>query len=100
MSAASMQDAKIFLTGGCLISTGEAVNSCYEVNGLTPGRNQRRKGMNYKRYAHCSVSLNGYLYVIGGFDNKDAEDVSPNTVNSCEKFAPYENKWYEICPIS
>lgn len=56
--------------------------------------------MNYRRYAHCSVTLNGYVYVIGGFDNKDAEDVSPNTVNSCEKYAPFENKWYEICPIS
>jgi len=56
--------------------------------------------MNYKRYAHASVLLNGYVYVIGGFDNKDAEDVSPNTVNSCEKYSPFENKWFEICPIS
>ena len=35
-----------------------------------------------RRYAHCSVFLNGYVYVIGGFNNKDAEDVSPNTINS------------------
>jgi len=56
--------------------------------------------MNYRWYAHCSVGLNGYVYVMGGFDNKDAEDVSPNTVNSCEKYAPFENKWYEICPIA
>ena len=49
---------------------------------------QRRLGikvgnkMMNRRYAHCSVFLNGYVYVIGGFNNKDAEDVSPNTINS------------------
>lgn len=39
MSAVSMQDAKIFLTGGCLISTGDATNTCYEVSGLSAGKN-------------------------------------------------------------
>ena len=53
-----------------------------------------------RRYAHCSVFLNGYVYVIGGFNNKDAEDVNPSTINSWEWFSPYENTWSEVWPIS
>ena len=32
MSAATAPDGRIFLTGGCLISTGDPVNVWYEVN--------------------------------------------------------------------
>ena len=100
MSATSAPDGKIYLTGGCLITTGDPVNVCYEVNATKTSRNQSRKKMMNRRYAHCSVFLNGYVYTIGGFNNKDAEDVSPSTTNSCECFSPYENSWSEVCPIS
>lgn len=84
MSAASSPDGKIYLTGGCLITTGDPVNVCYEVSATKASKNQSKKKMMNRRYAHCSVFLNGYVYAIGGFNNKDAEDVSPNTINSCE----------------
>jgi hypothetical protein len=84
MSATCSPDGKIYLTGGCLVTTGDPVNVCYEVNATKASKNQSRKKMMNRRYAHCSVFLNGYVYVIGGFNNKDAEDVSPETVNSCE----------------
>jgi hypothetical protein len=100
MSAISSPDGKVYLTGGWLITTGDPVNVCYEVSAVKASKNQSKKKMLNRRYAHCSVFLNGYVYVIGGFNNKDAEDVSPNTINSWEWFSPYENSWSEVWPIS
>ena len=88
MAAATLLDGRIILTGGCLVSSGEATNTCYEVSAAHPQKNARKKDMRNKRYAHCSPHLNGYVFVIGGFDNKDSEDVSPNTLALCEKFSP------------
>lgn len=35
--------------------------------------------------------MNGHIYVMGGFDHKDDEMNSPNTLSSCE-FIKYEDK--------
>mgnify|MGYP000712642994 CR=1 FL=1 len=43
--------------------------------------------MSIRRYAHSCVALNGYVYAIGGFDNKDADVVYPSTLDSVEKFS-------------
>jgi hypothetical protein len=68
-----MGNQRILLTGGSLISTGDPSNSCYEVNATNPSKSARKKNLNFRRYAHQSVSLNGYAFVMGGFDNKDSE---------------------------
>ena len=44
--------------------------------------------------------MNGYVFAIGGFDNKDADGIAPNTLDSCERFSIYENKWYTCCSMN
>ena len=73
-------DGRILLTGGCLISTGDATNTAYESSVLKPAKATRKKNMSSRRYAHACVTLNGYVYVMGGFDNKDADGVAPSTM--------------------
>ena len=43
MSATSSPDGKIYLTGGWLITTGDPVNVCYEVNAIKTSKNQSKK---------------------------------------------------------
>ena len=56
--------------------------------------------MNKKRYSHSSIYLNGSVFVIGGFDNKDDDNVSPSTLKSCERFIIEENKWVAISQLN
>ena len=53
-----------------------------------------------RRYAHACVSLNGYVYAMGGFDNKDADGVVPNTLENCERYSWHENKWTQSCNLN
>lgn len=75
------------------MSTGDATNTVYESNVQKPSKTTRKKSLLNRRYAHQSVFLNGYVYALGGFDNKDADGIVPNTLDSCEKFSIHENKW-------
>lgn len=63
-------------------------------------KNLRKKNILHRRYAHSSVYLNGHVYIIGGYDHKDHEKATPNTLNSCEKFWPGENKWSYVGNIN
>lgn len=56
--------------------------------------------MNNRRYAHICVSMNGYIYVMGGFDNKDADGVAPSTLDLCERYSFHENKWTQSCAMN
>mmetsp|Transcript_24930 Transcript_24930/g.24395 ORF Transcript_24930/g.24395 Transcript_24930/m.24395 type:complete len:106 (-) Transcript_24930:391-708(-) len=56
--------------------------------------------MNSRRYAHASVNLNGYIYVMGGFDNKDADGVAPSTMDNCERYSFHDNKWTPCCSLN
>jgi hypothetical protein len=47
----------------------------------------KKKPMILKRYGHASVSLNGNVYVIGGFSHKDLPNEQPVTLSACEKFS-------------
>lgn len=49
-----------------------------------------------KRYGHCSLYLNGYLYCMGGFAHKDLPNEAPVTLGSCEKFSIIDNQWTTI----
>jgi Kelch motif len=76
-----------------MISTGDATNMAYESSINKPTKFTRKKTMNNRRYAHVCVSMNGYIYVMGGFDNKDADGVAPSTLDLCERYSFHENKW-------
>lgn len=56
--------------------------------------------MQSRRYAHGCLFLNGYVYVLGGFDNKDADGVVPNTLDSCERYNIHENRWLPVCSMN
>jgi hypothetical protein len=90
----------IYITGGSLVSSGEAVNTCFEARVQSPGRFIRKKSLLNKRYAHACVCINGYIYALGGFDNRDADGVAPNTLDFCERYSLHENKWYLMCSMN
>ena len=90
----------IYITGGSLVSSGEAVNTCFEARINAPGRFIRKKSLLNKRYAHACVCINGYIYALGGFDNRDADGVAPNTLDFCERYSLHENKWYLMCSMN
>lgn len=100
LGSAVSSDGRILLTGGCLVSTGDAANTVYEASFLKPSKFTRKKPMSKRRYAHACVCLNGYVYVMGGFDNKDADGVAPNTLDACERYSFHENKWFESCTLN
>jgi glutamine cyclotransferase len=76
-----------------LISTGDATNTVYETSFIKPSKTSRKKSMTHRRYAHGCIALNGYIYAMSGFDNKDADGIAPNTLDSCERYSFHENKW-------
>ena len=94
LGAASSPDGKILLCGGSLISTGDATNTVYESSYAKPYKTVKKRNMSARRYAHGCVFLNGYIYAMGGFDNKNADGVAPNTLDSCDRYSFHENKWY------
>lgn len=100
LGSASIPDGRIILCGGCLISTGDATNTVYEANIMTPHKSTRKKSLTNRRYAHACVALNGYVYALGGFDNKDADGIAPSTLDSCERYSFHENKWYNCCAMN
>jgi hypothetical protein len=53
-----------------------------------------------KRYSHSSVFLKDSLYVVGGFDNKDDDNIAPSTLKSCERYIVEENKWVAIAQLN
>lgn len=48
----SLQNNKIFITGGVLISTNMPSNLVYEINGGNCTVATKKKNMNLKRYGH------------------------------------------------
>lgn len=55
--------------------------------------------MNHKRYGHCSIYANGYVYVIGGFEQKDEIEYDLKTISICEKYHPLEDVWSETSSL-
>lgn len=95
-SAVYIPGNKIIVTGGCNSNTGEATGTCIEISTLNISQNKKLKNMNKKRYAHASIYLNGCIYVLGGFDNKDNDQSPQSTLKSCEKYLISEDKWVSI----
>lgn len=88
-------DGRVIMCGGSLISTGDATASTYEAKTELIQNFVRKKNMLKRRYAHCCVHLNGYVYAIGGFDNRDVDGVPANTLDHCERYSIHDNKWIE-----
>jgi hypothetical protein len=51
------------------------------------------------RYGHATVYINQLVLVLGGFNHKDDEGSTPNTLSTCEKYSIKENQWAPIAPM-
>jgi len=86
---------KVYLTGGCFTTNSFPSSSVFAVDSRGGNGNKpvKKKNMLLKRYGHASQSLNGYIYVIGGFSHKDLPNEMPVTLASCERYSVLENTW-------
>ena len=55
---------------------------------------------NSQRYGHCSIYVNGYAMVIGGFMMNDSIGAEPVTLDSCEKYHFEEDVWTEAAELN
>ena len=56
--------------------------------------------MQVKRYAHSSIFMNGYVYVLGGYAHKDVPNENPVTLASVEKYSLHENTWTYVSSMN
>ena len=75
---------RFVMTGGCSVSNLEPVRNTYVFTLQNYNLFKSYKPLTICRYGHSSIVLNGWIYVLGGFDHRDDEMSSPNTLNSCE----------------
>lgn len=93
LSSCASPDKKIYLTGGCFTTNSNPSSICLELNTKTITKPLKKKNMLLKRYGHCSICINGLLYVLGGFSHKDTPGEIPVTLASCERFSILDNVW-------
>lgn len=83
------------MTGGCFITNNEAASTCFQITITSKLNFFKRRPMNHKWYGHCSIYANGYVYVIGGFEQKDEIEYDLKTISICEKYHVLEDVWSE-----
>ena len=84
-SICKVEQNNIFvMTGGCSIQNLEPVRNTYIFSLNNLNNFKSFSPLNICRYGHSSISMNGLIYVMGGFDHRDDEMNSPNTLSSCE----------------
>ena len=82
---------KLFIVGGCSDARSSVVE-CFE-----PTHNQwvpAKAPGNIEEDGTAAASLQGYLYIVGGFDD------STNPINSVQKYNPDTNQWQDVSPLS
>lgn len=77
---------RIIVSGGCSIDNSNPTNKVFEINTSYINKNVKLKPMSHKRWAHCSLYIEPYIYYIGGYDHKDVENANQNTLKYCEKY--------------
>ena len=100
MSSCSTVDKKIYLSGGCFITNAYPSSLCFEINTKVLSKPIKKKNMLLKRYGHCTVFMNGYMYAVGGFSHKDIPNEVPVTLASCEKFSVLDNVWSYVSTMN
>ena len=81
---------KLFIVGGCTDARSSVVE-CFE-----PTHNQwvPAKAPGIVKNGTAAASLQGFLYIVGGFDE------SNNPITSVQKYNPDTNQWQDISPLS
>ena len=88
------KSSDVLISGGCSVLNQRASNKSFR--GCTEDRTisfMRTASMLIPRYGHSQAYLNGYVYVIGGFNHDDNPGQTPSTLRSCEKYSPSQNEW-------
>jgi hypothetical protein len=96
MSSCTIPYKAIILTGGVMESNKSPVSTCFQVTPEAVDTLQKRKNMANRRWAHCSTYLNGYVYAIGGYSNKDDPSDQRCSMSSCERFSYLNNQWDQV----
>lgn len=74
MSVCRAPSGKCLLTGGSDVDTAEPSSNTFYFHVNEPSNFTRKEDMGFPRYGHCSVHVNGQIYVIGGFAHSDTEE--------------------------
>ena len=100
-SICTIPGQKFILSGGCKSFNDEPSNNVFEINSNNINEVTTLQPMITKRYGHCIVYYNNYIYSIGGYDHIDRKDESVlSTLKNCEKFDIKKNKWELITNLN
>lgn len=84
-------DGMLYVTGGNNDSSFTSFSTAYAYN-LTTDRWSAIAQMGSRRHGHGSVSLDGFVYVIGGYDGGEF-------LSSAERYTPSTGQWEAIAPM-
>ncbi len=100
-SICTVPGQKMILSGGCKSFNDEPSNTIFEINCNNINDVNTLQPMISKRYGHCIIYLNNYIYSIGGYDHIDRKEESMlSTLKNCEKFDVKKNKWELISNLN
>uniref|UniRef100_A0A131YK73 Kelch repeat containing protein n=1 Tax=Rhipicephalus appendiculatus TaxID=34631 RepID=A0A131YK73_RHIAP len=99
-----MQDVRtptIVLLGGINLSAlGEVLTGCLVLRyNLEENEWRRCNMMPLPRYGHRCVFLNNEIYVIGGFDNRDATYGLRMSTSFCFRYHTQTGEWNVVAPL-
>ncbi|KAH6935993.1 hypothetical protein HPB50_012201 [Hyalomma asiaticum] len=99
-----MQDVRtptIVLLGGINLSAlGEVLTGCLVLRyNLEENEWRRCNMMPLPRYGHRCVFLNNEIYVIGGFDNRDATYGLRMSTSFCFRYHSQTGEWNVVAPL-
>ena len=97
-SGCTLSDGSIFLSGGGFTNTTYVIKIQKDPRNSNNVNNQKydiqisqKKSMRLYRKEHVSLVMNGYVYVLGGF-----ESIQNQFIADCERFNLETEEWEEI----
>lgn len=83
-SIISIKKNRIILSGG-VNDDGYPLDDCYEINTLNFNHNMKLKPMTHKRWAHSTIFINPFIYIIGGYEHPNIVKNNQSTLKYCER---------------
>ena len=96
----SLPNGRCVMTGGCFIQTNEASKLCFDGATSEPTRLTKIGSLKTARYGHGTCYLNGFVYVIGGFEHRDSDSPVFSTLKSCEKLNIKTFRWEKVTNLN
>ena len=92
----SLPSYRIILSGGCKKETDGPSNLFLLINSKNINDIKNLKIMPKKKYHHGCIFLNNNIYIIGGYDHIDRNNVIPSTLKTVERFNLSKNQWQNL----